>query len=352
MKIIELTNEFSMGNGISEVIRTLSDGLVDNFQVEIWYKYFLRNLPSTKANLIKKSYYQMLKDLLYIKEKTILHTHFGRTFFIGSLVKIINPNIIHIHTEYINTPVSASGGKPSSYLFIEFLHKISYLFGKGIDLAVGISKYACNEISRYGVSDRKIKLIYLGIDSSNKNNVKQKIPISFGSLARFSKSKNLKFLLENYKGFPPNSKLYVAGAIDVMNRKYFDDCEQLAKTRAIKLTPNLPREDWANFYSNFDVFLYPSNWEGFGLPILEAMSYGKPVICFNKYAMPEIVKNGHNGFVVNNEEEFVDKINFLYSHPKIVKKMSKNAILTSKKFTKRSMIEKYISLIKELKMKK
>ena len=64
MKIIELTNEFSMGNGISEVIRTVSDGLSGHYEVEIWYKYFLRDLPFTNAKLIKKSYFEMFRNLI------------------------------------------------------------------------------------------------------------------------------------------------------------------------------------------------------------------------------------------------------------------------------------------------
>lgn len=348
MKIIELTNEFSMGNGISEVIKNISDGLTDNFPVEIWYNYFLRKLPKTKAKLIQKKYLQMLIELFRLREKTIIHTHFGRTFFIGSLAKILNPNIIHLHTEYINTPIEASQGKKSSYYSIEFLHKLSYLYGRGITKAIGISKYASDEIKRYGVKNNKIDLIYLGVESKIEKSPKVNSPPIFGSLARFSKSKNMKFLLDNYKKFPMKSQLYIAGAIDILDKDYYLQCDRLAKREKVKLISNLPREKFNEFYNQFDIFLYPSQWEGFGLPIMEAMSYGKPVVCFKKYAMPELVKNNYNGFVVEDGEEFIEKVNYLFAHPQLVKKMSKNALNESKKFSKEKMVNAYLKTIKEL----
>ena len=47
----------------------------------------------------------------------------------------------------------------------------------------------------------------------------------------------------------------------------------------------------AQFYSNAAAFIYPSLYEGFGLPPLEAMSAGCPVVCSNTSSMPEVVRN-------------------------------------------------------------
>jgi glycosyltransferase involved in cell wall biosynthesis len=349
MKIIELTNEFSMGNGISDVIRTVSDGLSKTYDVEIWYNYYLRALPKTKAKLIKKNYEKMFRDLMSIKEKTILHTYFGRTFFIGTVAKIFNKNIVHIHTEGINPPISASGGTKSAYYFIEALHRVSYLFGFGVNKAIGISKYACREIKRQGVNNKKIKLIYLGVDLKKKKKFnKPRSLVNFGALSRFSRSKNLNFLFEKYDNFPRKSKLFVAGAIDLRDKKTYEECEMIAKEKGITLIKNLPRKEFPQFYSKFDVFLFPSKWEGFGLPMLEAMAHGKPVICFNRYAMPEIVRNNYNGFVVNTEKEFFEKMEFLNKNPKVILRLSENALKTLDYFSKEKMIEGYKKIINTL----
>jgi glycosyltransferase involved in cell wall biosynthesis len=50
----------------------------------------------------------------------------------------------------------------------------------------------------------------------------------------------------------------------------------------------LSDEDVAFFYSKADVFVYPSHYEGFGLPVLEAMTLGAPVVTSNTSSLPEV----------------------------------------------------------------
>ena len=45
----------------------------------------------------------------------------------------------------------------------------------------------------------------------------------------------------------------------------------------------------ANYYRNASLFVYPSLYEGFGIPPLEAMGYGCPVVCSNTSSIPEVV---------------------------------------------------------------
>ena len=59
----------------------------------------------------------------------------------------------------------------------------------------------------------------------------------------------------------------------------------------------MPDEDLAPLYSNADVFIYPSLYEGFGLPPLEAMQCGTPVVTSNTSSLPEVV--GDAGFMVD-----------------------------------------------------
>ncbi len=51
----------------------------------------------------------------------------------------------------------------------------------------------------------------------------------------------------------------------------------------------LPDDVVAAFYANADVFVYPSHYEGFGLPVLEAMTLGTPVVCSDNSSLPEVV---------------------------------------------------------------
>jgi alpha-1,3-rhamnosyl/mannosyltransferase len=56
----------------------------------------------------------------------------------------------------------------------------------------------------------------------------------------------------------------------------------------IRLPGYVPDDDLAALYSGADVFVFPSIHEGFGLPVIEAMACGAPVICSDRSALPEI----------------------------------------------------------------
>ena len=93
-KIIELTNDFSFGNGRSEVINNLSSELKKYFDVEIIYTSSLNNPLKTTVKISKMNSWGILKKLLSIKEKTIVHSHFGKNQAIASISKILNKNIV------------------------------------------------------------------------------------------------------------------------------------------------------------------------------------------------------------------------------------------------------------------
>ncbi len=80
MKLLELTNEFSLGNGRSRVISDLASVLNQFFDVEIWYSYYVRKPPEANVKLVRMSQAEMLRRLIKIREPTILHTHFGKVF--------------------------------------------------------------------------------------------------------------------------------------------------------------------------------------------------------------------------------------------------------------------------------
>jgi glycosyltransferase involved in cell wall biosynthesis len=81
------------------------------------------------------------------------------------------------------------------------------------------------------------------------------------------------------------------------------------------------------FFSSVDVYLLLSGLEGLGQSIIEAMLMKKPVIASNIGGIPEIVKDGETGFLVNlgDSEQIVHLINDLLSKPDLVKKITTKA---------------------------
>jgi glycosyltransferase involved in cell wall biosynthesis len=84
----------------------------------------------------------------------------------------------------------------------------------------------------------------------------------------------------------------------------FGDLLQTARTlgleRRVVCTGRLPIEDIRLLYSHADLFVFPSIYEGFGMPVLEAMACGAPVITSNRTALPEVA--GDAAVLVNPED--------------------------------------------------
>lgn len=108
----------------------------------------------------------------------------------------------------------------------------------------------------------------------------------------------------------------------------------------------------ASRYCRFaDLFMLPSWYEGLPMSILEAMSYGLPVVASNVGGIGEVVENGRNGFCVENKvEAFKDAILQTLEDEEKYKQMSQNAKNTYERgFTAEAMVGKYEDIYKSLK---
>jgi len=71
----------------------------------------------------------------------------------------------------------------------------------------------------------------------------------------------------------------------------------------------LAHRDLARMMSKAKAFLFPIHWdEPFGMVVIEAMAAGAPVLAYGRGAMPELIENGETGYLVQSEEEMVDRI--------------------------------------------
>ena len=104
--------------------------------------------------------------------------------------------------------------------------------------------------------------------------------------------KNVRSLLKAYSNLPERLKkeffLVIAGARGWLNSDIPLIVSDLKIEDRVRFTGYIAGEDIAAVYSQATVFTYPSLYEGFGLPVLEAMSCGAPVITSNTSSMPEV----------------------------------------------------------------
>ncbi len=140
--------------------------------------------------------------------------------------------------------------------------------------------------------------------------------------------KNLETLVVAWKIFCDqygnNYQLVLAG-----NKNYFyERLEKIIKEKNINnviLTGFVSDTDLESLYKNASLYVFPSLYEGFGLPPLEAMQHQLPVISSDKTCLPEILGNGARYFDPNNPNEIVRIANLVLTDKNISQKLLENS---------------------------
>jgi len=122
--------------------------------------------------------------------------------------------------------------------------------------------------------------------------------------------KNHLLLLEAFEGLQiSNLKLVIAGAIGWKSKKIVSRIKNSPKYDSIQLLGRVTNETLSNLYQNAAIMVYPSHYEGFGLPVLEGMQYGIPVLCSDASSLPEVGGKAARYFPIDDAESLTTLIN-------------------------------------------
>ncbi|KPJ72168.1 hypothetical protein AMJ52_07185 [candidate division TA06 bacterium DG_78] len=238
------------------------------------------------------------------------------------------------------------------------ISKIEIDVAKKSDIIIATSKIVKQELIRNGVSRKKIALIHNAIEDYwfKSKFVKKIKPISelvylgrMGDDPFTIKLKGIDRLIYILKEFP-NLKKTIIGMCR-KTKKYDQFFSQFLKTDSYlsvnrKKIPKILRNHYGDIYIN------PGRYEGFCLSLIEAMSQGLVPITFPTGVAPEIIQDGHNGYLVNTINDMIKKINLLTSKKATRTRMAEEALKTSKLFNSDILIKKYVDIYHELKDKK
>ncbi len=100
------------------------------------------------------------------------------------------------------------------------------------------------------------------------------------------------------------------------------------------------------YYKNCRVFVFPSLVETFGNPLLEAMSFGVPIVCSKRAAMPEILQDAGLYFNPKDKYDIADKIEHILSDSELSKKLGKMAFLRANTFLWSKSAKQTIEVLK------
>ena len=128
--------------------------------------------------------------------------------------------------------------------------------------------------------------------------------------------KNLINLLKAFSGFKKrqktNMKLVIAGRIAWQSEAFTSALATFKFRDDVILTGFLPQEQLLSLMGSAYALVYPSLWEGFGMPVLEAMQSGVPVLCSRNSSLPEIAGNAGLYFDPLDAEEMGKQLALVY----------------------------------------
>ncbi len=149
----------------------------------------------------------------------------------------------------------------------------------------------------------------------------------------------------------PNAELIIVGKSRTHVRKFEPILQEIKeRNEGIKITVSgyLSDEELLSLYTSADVFIYPSLYEGFGLPVLESMAAGCPVIVSNVSSLPEIV--GDAAILVDpyNINEIAQAILTVLQDMDLKIHMSKKGVEQAKKFTWEGASNNFLDIFKNV----
>jgi len=207
------------------------------------------------------------------------------------------------------------------------------LVEKEIDMVIAVSdatKKDLMDISR--IPAEKIRVVYEGVGEE----FKQK---SSSDVEEFRRKYNL-------------SKDFILAIGGVGKRRNLEKVKEAAENYNLVITgeniPRIPAEEMPLLYNAAEVLLYPSFYEGFGLPILEAMACGTPVITSNISSMPEV--GGEAPEYVNPEkaEEIKKAVDRVIGDKGLREEMIKRGLQQAKKFSWEKCAQETVKVYKEM----
>jgi glycosyltransferase involved in cell wall biosynthesis len=148
--------------------------------------------------------------------------------------------------------------------------------------------------------------------------------------------KNIPFLIRAYKSLVDEGikhNLVIVGRIGWMSQEVFKQIEELGLEDRVQFTGYMPQDDLPMVYNLASLFVYPTKYEGFGLPALEAMACGTPVVTTAISSLPEIV--GDAGMLIppGDEQALAGAMAEVLSDPSLYNQLRTRGLQRSEHFT-------------------
>ena len=372
----QLSTNGLKGTGIVRVCDVLLHLLMHNPMLDI-YLIVTTKSGDIKKYLLAKGLYETFKDKIVYMPKLLTTTknrkkhHVWRSKIITFLYKFKYKRILQKFDAYFSPfspiPPMVYESKLRTYLIVHdlipiyfpqdccetFIQKFTDWINRSHpDAYFCVSEFTKEDLHRYKPESAKIPahIIYLGADAKFKPcddldkiaNVKDKYHIKtkkyFLTVSEITARKNFVHLLQSFAEFMKNTNASDISLVLVgpLREGYTDVASQIKDLEhyqdKIIQTGYVDDNDLPILYNGATAFIYPSLYEGFGLPVLEAMQCGTPVICADNSSLPEV--GGEAPLYINGYDckQTADALQKIYAQPELASKMKQLGLKQAQNF--------------------
>lgn len=332
--MIKILIDAHVFDGKFQGTRTYLQGLYQNM---VYHKDIDFYFAAQDVENLKK-YFGIGDNVHYIKLKT--HNSIKRLLI--ELPKIIREyEIDYAHYQYISTfgKYCKEIVTVHDLLFLDYPQYFSYGYklknrfffersAKKADILLTVSEYSKNEIiNHFKISKSKIYVTPNAVLPSENHgyiNIKDKMDLDkyILTVSRIEPRKNHLMLLKAFVDLDlanEGYKLVMIGVPDISYKEFNAFYESLKEPiKSAVVIKSVPFLELVELYSQANLFVFPSYAEGFGIPPLEAIEYGCPILCSNATAMSEFGLPDEWTFDPHNIEELKHKMMALLKNRPII----------------------------------
>jgi glycosyltransferase involved in cell wall biosynthesis len=215
------------------------------------------------------------------------------------------------------------------------------------DRVIAVSQHTAKDIVEFfKIDSQRVKIIYHGVESHFRPDVpresigavKKKYGIATPDyilwVGTIEPRKNLQALIRMYgqlKNIHATCSLVLGGGLGWKYENVLPLVQSLGEK--VRITGYLPREDLIPLYAGAHLFVYPSLYEGFGMPLLEAMASGVPIVAARTSSIPEVI--GDAGLLMDpsNRTEMEEAVMKGLLDSSLRDSLKEKGIQRAKKFT-------------------
>lgn len=350
-------NASGLGNYSRDLVRILATFYPQN-------QYFLLNKnPSNRGKTVLN-----LPNVSFVETSS---GNFARQYKMGKDAQNLNADIFHglsgeLPLKWNEKPIKKIV-TIHDLIFKRFPHYYSWFdrkihfwkFKKAAetsDLVIAISEQTKNDIIHFlKIPENKIRVVYQGCHKAFKefifpeflNQTKEKfnLPERFVlNVGTVEERKNLLNVVKALEG--TNIPLVIVGK----KTKYFNKIEKFISKKKLEVffLNNVSMEELAAIYRLADILVYPSFFEGFGIPVIEGLFSGTPVITSNTSSLPEAGGNAALYIDPGNPLDLRSKILYLWENESERKRRSELGFQYAQKFTDEVIAKELMKVYEEV----